>query len=113
MNTNQMKNMIVLKNLPSNIVEEEIIILKNNKKIKSLDRVEKQTSNSMEKQSSGEYIVKEAEIVIGNYLSKIEKEKQMKSYSVKQIENRYKRMKILSIVLGIIIIVNVIIDLIA
>jgi hypothetical protein len=113
MNTNQMKNMIVLKNLPSNIVEEAIIILKNNKKIKSLDRVEKQTSNSMEKQSSGEYIVKEAEIVIGNYLSKIEKEKQMKSYSVKQIENRYKRMKILSIVLGMIIIVNVIIDLIA
>jgi hypothetical protein len=113
MNTNQMKNMIVLKNLPSNIVEEAIIILKNNKKIKSLDRVEKQTRNSMEKQSSGEYIVKEAEIVIGNYLSKIEKEKQMKSYSVKQIENRYKRMKILSIVLGMIIIVNVIIDLIA
>lgn len=113
MNTNQMKNMIVLKNLPSNIVEEAIIILKNNKKIKSLDRVEKQTSNSMEKQSSGEYIVKEAEFVIGNYLSKIEKEKQMKSYSVKQIENRYKRMKILSIVLGMIIIVNVIIDLIA
>ncbi len=113
MNTNQMKNMIVLKNLPSNIAEEAIIILKNNKKIKSLDRVEKQTRNSMEKQSSGEYIVKEAEIVIGNYLSKIEKEKQMKSYSVKQIENRYKRMKILSIVLGMIIIVNVIIDLIA
>ncbi len=113
MNTNQMKNMIVLKNLPSNIVEEAIIILKNNKRIKSLDRVEKQTSNSMEKQSSGEYIVKEAEIVIGNYLSKIEKEKQMKSYSVRQIENRYKRMKILSIVLGMIVIVNVIIDLIA
>ena len=87
--------------------------MKNNKKIKSLDRVEKQTRNSTEKQSSGEYIVKEAEIVIGNYLSKIEKEKQMKSYSVKQIENRYKRMKILSIVLGMIIIVNVIIDLIA
>ncbi len=112
MNTNQMKNMIVLKNLPSNIVEEAIIILKNNKKIKSLDRVEKQTSNSTEKQSSGEYIVKEAEIVIGNYLSKIEKEKQMKSYSVRQIENRYKRMKILSIVLGMIVVVNVIIDLI-
>lgn len=113
MNTNQMKNMIVLKNLPSNIVEEAIIILKNNKRIKSLDRVEKQTSNSMEKQSSGEYIVKEAEIVIGNYLSKIEKEKQLKSYSVRQIENRYKRMKILSIVLGMIVVVNVIIDLIA
>ena len=37
MNPNQMKNMIVLKNIPSNIVEEAIIILKNNKKIKSLE----------------------------------------------------------------------------
>ena len=44
MNPNQMKNMIVLKNIPSNIVEEAIIILKNNKKIKSLERIEKQKS---------------------------------------------------------------------
>ena len=32
MKQNQMKNMVVIKDLPSNIVDEAIIILKNNKK---------------------------------------------------------------------------------
>ena len=76
MNSNQMKNIIVLKNLPSNIVDEAFIILKNNKKIKSLER--------------------------------IEKEKQQKSYSVRQIETRYKRMKSITIILSAIVIVDVI-----
>ena len=108
MNSNQMKNIKVLKNLPSNIVDEAFIILKNNKKIKSLERIEKQNTNLTEKQKTGEYIVKEAEMVIGNYLSRIEKEKQQKSYSVRQIETRYKRMKSITIILSAIVIVDVI-----
>ena len=108
MNSNQMKNIIVLKNLPSNIVDEAFIILKNNKKIKSLERIEKQNTNLTEKQKTGEYIVKEAEMAIGNYLSRIEKEKQQKSYSVRQIETRYKRMKSITIILSAIVIVDVI-----
>ena len=104
---NQMKNIIVLKNLPSNIVDEAFIILKNNKKIKSLERIEKQNTNLTEKQKTGEYIVKEAEMVIGNYLSRIEKEKQQKSYSVRQIETRYKRMKSITIILSAIVRVDV------
>ena len=108
MNSNQMKNIIDLKNLPSNIVDEAFIILKNNKKIKSLERIEKQNTNLTEKQKTGEYIVKEAEMVIGNYLSRIEKEKQQKSYSVRQIETRYKRMKSITIILSAIVIVDVI-----
>ena len=108
MNSNQMKNIIVLKNLPSNIVDEAFIILKNNKKIKSLERIEKQNTNLTEKQKTGEYIVKEAETVIGNYLFRIEKEKQQKSYSVRQIETRYKRMKSITIILSAIVIVDVI-----
>ena len=110
MNPNQMKNMIVLKNIPSNIVEEAIIILKNNKKIKSLERIEKQKNNPEEKQKSGEYIVKEAEMVISNYLSKIEKEH--KSYSIRQIETRYKRMKAITIVLSLIVVIDVILTII-
>lgn len=112
MNPNQMKNMIVLKNIPSNIVEEAIIILKNNKKIKSLERIEKQKNNPEEKQKSGEYIVKEAEMVISNYLSKIEKEKEHKSYSIRQIETRYKRMKSITIVLSLIVVIDVILTII-
>ena len=40
MSTENMKNMVVLKNLPSNIVDEAIIILKPNVKVKSLDLAE-------------------------------------------------------------------------
>lgn len=103
MNSNQMKNIIVLKNLPSNIVDEAFIILKNNKKIKSLERIENKNTNKIEKEKTGDYIVKEAEMVITNYLSKLEQEKQIKTYSIKKIENKYKRLKIISILLGVII----------
>ena len=41
METSNMKNMVVLKNLPSNLVEEAIIILKSNKKVKKLQKIEK------------------------------------------------------------------------
>ena len=40
METSKMKNMVVLKNLPSNIVEEAIIILKSNTKKRNLQKIE-------------------------------------------------------------------------
>ena len=43
MNQGGLKNMVVLKNLPSNIVEEAIIVLKTNKKIKQVEKIEKET----------------------------------------------------------------------
>lgn len=39
MEKSNMKNMLVLKNLPSNIVDEAIIILKENKKIKKFEKI--------------------------------------------------------------------------
>ena len=111
MNSNQMKNMIVLKNLPSNLIDEAFIILKNNKKIKSLERIDKKTSSKIDKEKTEEYIVKEAEMVISSYLSKIEKEKQIKSYSMKRIEEKYKRLKVVSIILSIIVLINVVLAL--
>lgn len=41
MSIESMKNMVVLRNLPSNIVEEAIVILKPNIKLKNLDLAEK------------------------------------------------------------------------
>lgn len=108
MDSNQMKNIIVLKNLPSNLIDEAFIILKDNKKIKSLERVEKKNINKVEKEKTEEYIVKEAEMVISSYLSKIEDEKQIKTYSIRKMENKYKRLKVVSIVLSIIVFINVI-----
>ena len=111
MNSNQMKNIIVLKNLPSNLIDEAFIILKNNKKIKSLERVDNRNGKVVEKEKTEDYIIKEAEMVIGDYLSKIEKEKQMKSYSMRRIEEKYKRLKVVSIALSIIVFLNAILAL--
>ena len=41
MENSNMKNMVVLKNLPSNLVEEAFIILKSSKKAKKLEKIEK------------------------------------------------------------------------
>ena len=41
MEASKLKNMVVLKNLPSNIVDEAIIVLKANKKVKKLQKIEK------------------------------------------------------------------------
>lgn len=110
MDSEKMKNMIVLKNLPSNIVDEAIIILKNNKKVKAFKKAEIQNNGALESSESEQYIVREAEMVISNYLSKVEKEKQIKSYSMKQMESKYRKLKITSIVLGIIVLLNIIIN---
>ena len=111
MNSNQMKNIIVLKNLPSNLIDEAFIILKNNKKIKALERIDKNNSQTIEREKTENYIIKEAEMIISDYLSKVEKEKQMKSYAMRRVEEKYKRLKIVSIVLCIVVFLNVILAL--
>lgn len=110
MKQNQMKNMVVIKDLPSNIVDEAIIILKNNKKIKSLNTIEKQGTEKPEKEINENYVVKEAEMIISNFISQIEKEKHFKSFSIKQLEFRYKKMKAVTIVLSIIVVINIILN---
>ena len=46
MDISNMRNMVVLKNLPSNIVDEAIVILKTNKKIKRPEMAENIVNNS-------------------------------------------------------------------
>ena len=68
MNQGGLKNMVVLKNLPSNIVEEAIIVLKTNKKIKQVEKIEKEkmTENKDTKTREDDYILKEAEMLVNN-----------------------------------------------
>ena len=40
MKDSNLKNIVVLKNLPSNIVEEAFVVLKSNKYIKELEKIE-------------------------------------------------------------------------
>jgi len=94
MDASKMKNMIVIKNLPSNIVDEAFIVLKSNRKIKALERIEKEKNkNSDSKTNSKDYIIKEAEMLVSNYLAGIEKNKEIKSHNMRQMEKKCKRLK--------------------
>lgn len=100
METSKFKNMVVLKDIPSNIIDEAIIVLKANKKIKKLQKVEqniKQSSNENKKKDK-EYILKEAEMIVNNYISKIEKN-DTKDIFNKNIKLKYKKLKKYSIVI--------------
>lgn len=121
MKMNNMKNIVILKNLPSNIIEEAIVVVKNKKQI--LDDVDINNKNKNEvqgymsnddfkkmekiKQESREYVVKEAESVIANYLEKISDRERRKKR--KNIEARYYKIKCMNIALILLTIMSTII----
>lgn len=105
MNESKMKNMVVLRNLPSNIVEEAYVVLKPNKNYKNLQKQE-----NVDERLSADYVVKEAEMVISNYLSKIEDKKIIKNSEVEKIKKKYKKLKNASMILAGILILNIIIN---
>lgn len=135
MKTDIMKNVIILKNLPSNLIDEAIVIVKDKKKIKDINYSEfikdggekfssssnRQTSNRViqgymkeedlkkledTKKEDRKYVIKEAEIVVTNYLSKIDNK--MPEKKIKRLEKSYKRAKKMSIILGIISVISII-----
>ncbi len=106
MNYSQMKNIIVLKNLPSNIVDEAIVILKNNSNIKKKERIDSKISNNIEENASGNYetVVKEAESIIQEYIKKIEVQKNIQN----NMSIKNKKIKLSTILLGITAIIGII-----
>lgn len=106
METSDMKNIVVLKNLPSNIVEEAIIIFKETQKVRQREFIEKgnKTSNSEIKPKSRDYILKEAEMLVGDYIQKIETQKN-KKYKPGMIK-KYEILKKYSIILTILTIIS-------
>lgn len=94
METSKLKNMIVLKNLPSNLVEEAIVILKSNQNVKKLEKIERKRNGGKEKLpvEQQEYIVKEAEMLVNQYVSKLEKKKEKEIFN-KEIKKKYKMLK--------------------
>lgn len=111
METSKLKNMVVLKNLPSNIVDEAIIVLKANKKVKKLQKIEKdkQTSENEENKKDKEYILKEAEMIVNNYISKIENNDNGKIIIKKETNEKYKKLKKYAIATTILCIVQALI----
>ena len=109
MESSNLKNMVVLKNLPSNIVDEAIIVLKTNKKAKKLQKIEKvKNVNSKEKiTKEKDYIIKEAELIVNNYINKIENKKE-KGVFQKEIKEKYRKLKNYSLVITILSILEAI-----
>lgn len=80
MESNMMKNIVLLKNLPSNIIEEAFVVLKENDKIQVEDLIKYENAKNEEKkrekqikENDNDYIVKEAEMLIADYIKNIEK----------------------------------------
>lgn len=100
---NNMKNIIILKNLPSNIIDEAIVILKQNKKIKKTQMIENiaknNLNNSEKNKPQDNFALKEAECVISDYISKIENQDLIGYKKENKLKEKYKKLKILSILL--------------
>lgn len=108
MNQSNLKNMVVLKNLPSNIVEEAIIILKANKKVKKLEKIEKNKlmEDTRNKMKENDYILKEAEMLVSNYISGLEEKKEAKKVKNQKMNQKYKRIKNYAYVTSLIILIE-------
>ena len=83
METSKMKNMVVLKNLPSNMIEEAIVIFKENSKIKAKDVINKSNQLSQAQGKSKDIIFKEAEMLVNDYVKREESSKNRKIFDKK------------------------------
>lgn len=108
METSNMKNMIILKNLPSNLVEEAIVILKSSKKVKKLEKIEKKNGQEQieNKKKSKDYVLKEAEMLVSSYLSKLENKQESKQYKMIKNNRKYNRLKNYAYLSSVIIVIQ-------
>ena len=110
MESSDMKNMVVLKNLPSNMVEEAIIIFKETQKVKQKEFVDKGKNSNLNQSQikSKDYILKEAEMLVTDYINQIEDKRKISSN--KNIKDKYENLKIYSIASTILLVVSLIIN---
>ncbi len=100
-----LKNIVVLKNLPSNIIEEAFIIVKENFKIEKVE-----INNKGEKRISSKkgYVIKEAEEIIKNYEKEAQKESE--ENIITEIQIKYKKLKVFTFWLGAVALMGVIVN---
>ena len=100
MDANVMKRMIVLKNLQSNLVEEAYVVFKNNVKVHKYEKVDNIDKKQIENKSKNkDYIVKEAEMIVNDYIKNIE-DKDYKS-NFRMLKQNYKRLKMETVSLAV------------
>ena len=111
MNIESMQNIVVLKDIPSNMVEEAIVILKPN--IKLPQNKEKKKENvkvgATVGKGSKEYILREAEEVVSQYISNLEKPKQLEMTNRKLIA-KYNRIRTISVLCAVVGVLGIIVN---
>lgn len=109
MEKSNMKNIVVLKNVPSNLVDEAILILKENKNVKKIEHVCNKSEKSLDQENNkSDYVIKEAESIIANYISKIEGKTEIKKVGNIKTNKKYKRLKTYSIIVSIVLAIGLI-----
>ena len=90
---NSLKNMLVLKDLPSNLIEEAYIVLNPNLKlkIKEMETKKEEDKTVNDKVLAKDYILEEAKYVLLNYISKYET--RAEKFNNKLLEKKYKKLK--------------------
>ena len=113
MESSNMKNIVVLKNLPSNPVEEAIIILKETQRVKEKEFIEKNSKRNFGEiqLKSKDYILKEAEMLVSDYIDKIENKNFTKKPET-NINKKYRNLRKYSIISTAILIISLIINII-
>lgn len=108
MDNNNMRNIVILKDLPSNLIEEAFVVLKKNQKIKKPEYIENKNNNfehKIDREDENEFIIKEAELLISNYISKVEDQDLLKNKYNANLTKKYKNLKRFSIILSGLVIV--------
>jgi translation elongation factor EF-G len=95
MPNNKLKNTIVLKGMASNIVDEAIVVLKPNVKLK----VPKTNGAENKVNQRQEFILKEAENVVNEYVNRLKKEEVLRIN--KSLKRKVIKARIVAVLLGI------------
>lgn len=93
MDIQNMKNIVVLKNLPSNLIEEAFVVLKDNVKVHKEEiagnkKGDCKTNNAKSKY----YVIKEAEMIVSEYVSKIERKEFKGTKEKVKLEEKCKKL---------------------
>lgn len=110
MDINNMKNIVVLKNLPSNMVEEAFVILKSNVKIQKRHLIDNKKGKleKEEKNITKECVVREAEMIIQEYIDKVEKNSLDIAKNSIKMNKKYNRLKAVTVFLSIFSLLSII-----
>lgn len=102
----KMKNVVVLRNLPSNLIEEAFVVVKSKKIARSLEYIDGKNEIDKKDCKDDGYIVREAESVLTSYVSLMEKKDEKKvDLGVKR---RYNMLKVYGVLVTVAFVVAVI-----